>query len=234
MNFAGVQSITIPEGDVKSIAIGGVTVWQKPNPLPYDAEVEYVESTGAQYVDTGWHPSSNSIRMRIRAESRGAPAGTAVSGAELLSVSARWVFVLYGQSTDPSKVFPLVGDWNNKNSGFTFASGTVLDIDWSATATWTTIEDGESGVRFSRTFDSAVDFRQNTVSLRLFQNAATQRAKIRLVCCQIYDNGVLVRDFQPVRVGTEGALYDRVTGPVFRSDTSTPLVAGPDKNGGTA
>ena len=33
MNFAGVQSVTIPEGDVRSIAIGGVTVWTKPNPL---------------------------------------------------------------------------------------------------------------------------------------------------------------------------------------------------------
>lgn len=38
MNFAGVQSITIPEGDVRSVAIGGVIVWTKPNPLPYVAE----------------------------------------------------------------------------------------------------------------------------------------------------------------------------------------------------
>ena len=36
MNFAGVHSVTIPEGDVKSIAFGGVTVWEKrvwPTPL---------------------------------------------------------------------------------------------------------------------------------------------------------------------------------------------------------
>ena len=52
MNFAGVKSITIPEGDVKRIAIGGVTVWTKPNPLPYDAEVEWVEMPRFAYVDS--------------------------------------------------------------------------------------------------------------------------------------------------------------------------------------
>ena len=25
--------------------------------LPYDAEVEYLESTGTQYIDTGWLPT---------------------------------------------------------------------------------------------------------------------------------------------------------------------------------
>ena len=38
MNFAGVKAITIPEGDVKSIAIGGATVWEKPSQIPYVAD----------------------------------------------------------------------------------------------------------------------------------------------------------------------------------------------------
>lgn len=56
---------------------------------------------------------------------------------------------------------------------------------------------------------------------------------------KLISESVIVRDFVPVRVGTAGFLYDRANptgGPsgngLYGSATSTPLVAGPDRNGG--
>lgn len=55
IDFSVVKSVTIPEGNAKKIEIDGVTVWEKSTsrlPAEYQ-EVEYIESTGTQYIDTG-------------------------------------------------------------------------------------------------------------------------------------------------------------------------------------
>lgn len=41
-------------------------------------------------------------------------------------------------------------------------------------------------------------------------------------------NDAPARDLAPCRVGSAGALYDRVSGDVLYSATSTPLIPGPD------
>ena len=209
MNFAGVQSITIPEGDVKSIAIGGVTVWQKPNPLPYDAEVEYVESTGAQYVDTGLTIKEGSIAFSFEA------VGSNTNAAFL------------GQQV----ALPRLLGWLNSSSS--------AYVDLGASSARVTFDDAMPDMILAKTAlraNAGADYYPIYLfTSRTASGERTPRAKARCRYCQFWDaQGVLVRDYVPVRVGTAGALYDRVTGTVFRSATSTPLVAGPDKNGGTA
>lgn len=56
INFSQVKSLTIPEGDVKSISIGGVTVWQKN--LPYELYENYYLTShsytyNTNYIDLG-------------------------------------------------------------------------------------------------------------------------------------------------------------------------------------
>ena len=55
-------------------------------------------------------------------------------------------------------------------------------------------------------------------------------AKCRVSLLRIYSNGVLVRDFIPVRKGTVGYLYDRVSGKLFGNAGSGDFVLGQDKN----
>lgn len=55
MNFANVTSITIPEGSVSRILKGSEVLWEKVTsllPAAYQ-QVEYIECTGTQYIDTG-------------------------------------------------------------------------------------------------------------------------------------------------------------------------------------
>lgn len=236
MNFAGVQSITIPEGDVRSIAIGGVTVWTKPNPLPYDAEVEYVESTGAQYVDTGMlvsdlgaisatvqipdaasMSSGNVIIMSARAR-----AGAYTS----LRVQCRYANAIYA---DAASGRILVGVTPN------IATSSVFSV--RAASDSFVVSGDVSGSASVSGFDG-----QRTLLLLRDAVNGDLGATCRLYAFS-YERagGALVRDFVPVRVGTAGFLYDRANptgGPsgngLYGSATSTPLVAGPDKNGGAA
>lgn len=178
--------------------------------------LKYIESSGTQYIDTGWSPQSNNLKIRFRATSVGAPQGTAICGAEDWRVRPRWVFILFGQSADATKVFPLIGDWNNKTDGFTFTSGTTIDIEWSANSTSTKVTENITNTTYTYTYESTMNFQNNDTTLKIFQNADGQRSSIRLSSYQIIDNNVLVRDFIPVldKNGTP-CMLDRVENKLY-------------------
>jgi hypothetical protein len=238
VNFAGVKSITIPEGDVKSIAIGGVTVWQKPNPLPYDAEVEYVEANGAQYVDTG----------RVFAETDYLAVDT------LLAENSPSAYYLHGANGTGNVRFTLgkgAAAWNDWYFGLgdkNLRTGVAIDsarhllaldgladtayVDGVAYAIGHAAWSGTAGAVATATLCARTNV--STGGRNGYWIGRVYAAQIRTGGA----SGALVRDFIPVRVGTAGYLYDRANptgGPsgngLYGSATSTPLVAGPDKNG---
>lgn len=51
----------------------------------------------------------------------------------------------------------------------------------------------------------------------------------RIYAAKLYDSNTLVRDFIPVRVGSVGYLYDRVTQQLFGNAGTGAFVLGPDK-----
>lgn len=57
MNFANVQKLVIPEGEVVRISHGTTVLWERPGlPLTYQ-QVEYIQTDGNQYIDTGVNAS---------------------------------------------------------------------------------------------------------------------------------------------------------------------------------
>lgn len=57
IDWSTVKAVTIPEGEVKQIAINGTVVWEKSAlPSEYQA-VEYIGNTGTQYIKTGYTPT---------------------------------------------------------------------------------------------------------------------------------------------------------------------------------
>ena len=179
-------------------------------------EVEYLESSGTQYIDTGWSPASNDLRVKFRTKSMSSPSATAVCGAEKNGITPRWVFILYGQNTDTTKTFPLTGDWNNNANGFTFTSGSVLEIDWTTSSTSTTITDKVSGTTYTKTFGSTINYPNNNITLKLFQNANNQKSSIQLNYYKIWDGGNLVRDFVPCLDNNNiPCMYDKVEGKAY-------------------
>jgi hypothetical protein len=195
-----------------------VTVWQKPNPLPYDAEVEYLESTGTQYVDTGlgYFPDFEAdIQMRENVGNNAFGVGTDGRVGRASQSQPFWRLIVDNGNRGLSPA--LITNRNTvayKNGVFS-ANGTTVSTYANSFATGT-MAIFTSGVNIPTAYPLMV------YSFKAWDS-----------------NGVLVRSFVPVRVGTVGYLYDRANptgGPsgngLYGSATSKPLVAGPDKNGG--
>ena len=74
-------------------------------------------------------------------------------------------------------------------------------------------------------------FMDNSLSLWLFgaNGSTSEKTNGRISSCKIYHSGAIVCDFIPVRVGTVGYMYDRVSGQLFSNQGTGAFVIGPDK-----
>lgn len=186
--------------------------------------LEYVESTGAQWIDTG------------------------VSAVEPFLFRAR--FALLSSNAQNNSLF---GCYASNNRMFITVSASLSNgkkrVGIGHSTSWrTNLFDAETNrcydisVNFSSNFWANVDgVRKWTYSdalasspsqnLFLFNRSGNSNpSKARVYEAQIVNSdGKLIRDFQPVLDGNGVAgLWDRVSGTMFYSATSTPLVAGPE------
>lgn len=172
----------------------------------YDEEVEYIESVNADaYIDTGFMPNNKT----------------------------RIVMNYHGEDSTTEAVYVFgvgVRDTSNLFSLKVTTSGVKYTLDWAATSTGTSVSIGERHVidlnKNVITIGSAsktvtdVEF-QCTSNLRLLSGTNSSGAERFsngiIYSCQIYDDDVLIRDYIPVRVGNEGALFDKVEGKLYTS-----------------
>ena len=67
MDWSQVTALTIPEGSVKQVSANGVVLWRK-GLLPSDyTQLEYIESTGTQWIDTGVATTNNNLGFMLEA-----------------------------------------------------------------------------------------------------------------------------------------------------------------------
>jgi hypothetical protein len=228
MDFSTVTSLRIPEGDVRSITVGGVEVWRKPSPLPYDAEVDWVQSTGGQYVDTGV-VATLANGTRIQAVLRGTTDTSATGRSTVSFLGANSAYnggVALTVDTSSAKRLRA-----NYGAFYSFNS-----FDYAADTTYT-VEIGRNRAEANGvvgTYTSAnTGFIATSVYLfALNRNGspdASTMSLARLYSCKIWQGDTLVRDLVPVRVGTAGALYDRVSGTLLAVQGTGALTPGPDK-----
>lgn len=201
--------------------------------LPYGCErLQYVESTGAQYIDTGVVPNgSTAYRLEF----------------QMLSSAGESVFLLGSRVAFKDHAFYLshqgVGEQQGGllADGYTFSFGDAVAYTHRHDVARMTAEfvNGRTGLldRVAVADLSAVSTFTGSRSIYLFTvnnngTASTAAAKMRLYSCTLTQNGQTVRSFVPVRCfGTVG-LYDTI-GRVFYPSMSitqgaSGLVAGPE------
>ena len=173
-------------------------------------QYEYIESSGAQYIDTGFrHNQGTRIVMDVQAVKITANAW-AFEG-RISTSSARHGVFFYESSGDRWN-----GDYVTQRHSFTgIGRYDRLNVDFNKN----TLTLNGSTYTFQ-----AQDF-QSTVNLTLL--AANTNGTIagylsaRLYSCQIYDNGTLIRDYIPCSDPSgEVGLYDQVNG-VFYGNAGT-------------
>ena len=180
-------------------------------------ELEYIQSSGTQYIDTGFKPNQDT-RVVINVTDVSASSGTAslFGGRTTNGVSSfsMWAFSSvvrtdYGanvlQTTQPYATVQSI----DKNKNITILNGTEY------TQTYSTFQAGVSLTLFAVN-DGKIGVDNRMVSMCLYS-------------CQIYDNGTLIRDYVPASSssGTVG-LYDTVNGVFYQNAGSGAFTAGPE------
>lgn len=197
--------------------------------LPYDAEVEYLESHGTEYIDTGIIATQNTIVKSDCTLLMMNDAYSAMWGARKGSRDNDFQ-VYYNNGNvggNPSSIVLRTGN-NQKlinGSDFGISSGGLLGVrlEISCGSGWIKVNDHQ--------FTTPEFQFTSPHSLCLFceytLGAARNFGSFRYYGWSA--SGDVNADFIPVRVGTVGYMYDRVSGQLFRNAGTGAFVIGPDK-----
>ena len=185
-------------------------------PLPYDAEVEYLESTGTQYIDLGDIPQYGDV-FKFDFQNVSFVGSHFVFGARGTSSSGR--LFISNSST--------IMYCNNVISNFTpDLLRHTLQIEVINTSSNSNLV--IDGVAYRSGAVTTID--SNTYIFTGGEGSVANRMRGRFFNFQQQRGSVMVHDLIPVRVGTVGYMYDRVSGLLFGNDGTGDFIVGPDKN----
>lgn len=195
--------------------------------VPYDSKIEYLESTGTQWIDTLYKPNNNTRVIcdfqftqsndwpRIFGCSEGSKWNT-VPTFQLDfedGVTTGKLGVCIGNNTGWTRT-DITGDFNRHTYDL---NTTRLIYDGTQVATL-------SDQTFQCTADLAIFTRRPGNSTPSQSNSAYGK----LYSFQIYESDELVRFFIPVRIGQIGYMYDKISGQLFENSGTGNFVLGED------
>lgn len=209
----------IMHGDTEVLKImkGDVEKWPI---LPYDAQVEYLESDGNEWIDTGIMPS-NSLEVEIdflitQYTQSGSSNFSYLFGSRHYQSARRACFSFAPKlSASNTNWYVEVGQ-SAYTANNTIPLNTAAKLEMNYGSAKITAGGNVQSVSYSPTWDSTYA----TLSLYLFnRNNLSSDSSIpftgRVYKCKIKDNNVLVRDFIPVKNNNVGYMYDKVSGTLF-------------------
>lgn len=204
-------------GVLKSLFVG-VPVSRLPNGY---TEVEYIQSTGTQYIDTGFCPDQDTravVDMEIPAKSK----DQALFGTRK-AISTNAFYVLAWANNDgyqtaySNNEYALINGINSVGRHVFDRNKESLYVDGVAISTQTYMN-----------FTTTYSFYLFTINNAGSTFISSYPAACKLYSCKIYDNGTLARDFIPCTnsSGVTG-LYDLVNGAFYSNAGTGVFTAGP-------
>ena len=196
--------------------------------LPYDAEVEYVESTGEQYIDTGIYAVNNIIvdGSVIPVDYTTINKPRIIIGTDY--VGSGWTFVIRQPfDVKNNRLQVMFGGWWASNPGDnnnSLGAGVVSTFRYDREGMIFDVN-GKTG----RT-PSPSDFSQHKILIGKNMKQGFGKLpslKIAHIKIQMGDNHV--RDFIPVRKDGVGYMYDKISGQLFGNSGTGAFIIGPDK-----
>lgn len=210
MDFTNVREWTIPEGKVKKAYIGSQLVWQS----PYDSEVQYLESTGTQYILL---PPGDYKGIDI----------TCLPQVQQTSILPGCVGRFYIRVAYDTIVF-----WLANGQGFAVCSTVPVGAGYTRAISYnvnqaltriqvhgTSVMIGDDAFQLQYPWSNTVgNIDGSTIPFALFgcykrTTGDVEVSQCKIGRCKIWtglgDNETLAYDFMPVRIGTVGAMYDQ-------------------------
>ena len=210
----------------KRIFLGSAKAAPQPT---YDAEVEYIASTGTQWIDTGVHGANGMIvECRFKPEPIASEASVdsfpflARRGARRMGAVVQVASTFAVGCLTPLRSFAIsnafYGAWHTVRLDSEAAAQSAM-LDGEPVGSWT---------------NSAWDPTVQPIPLFASRNTAFVPVGIgngAIATFSITDKatGRKVIDLTAVRIGTEGAMHDRVSGKIFRNAGTGDFSYGPDR-----
>lgn len=188
-----------------------------PPPEPEYTRLSYIESSGTQYIDTGYKPNNNT---RVVLDFQITDNLNAING-------------LFGSRNVSSATATLSFDFWGYNSttfrtNFFGQDATINGL--SSSERYTVDKDKNVTAISDKTVTSKNTIGQCNLNLYLLciNVAATADyfAHARIYECKIYDDDILVRDFVPAEKNGVIGLYDKVESMMYYSNSTDDFIAG--------
>ena len=187
---------------------------------PYDAEIEYLESNGTQYIDTGFNLTNDIEELHIHFQGITNPkfwfGANSTGGTE----------IMIGYSTSNIYV-----DGISVNVSSSIQSDNIWDVEMSI------VSNNQLLVVNGDNYNVQSSRNPNGKKIYLFAILGSSMStspnlypSIRLFSFSITKNSLKTLDLIPVRVGQVGYMYDKVSGQLFGNQGTGDFVLGPDKN----
>lgn len=185
-------------------------------------EIEYLESTGTQYINTDSpniynYGLSGEIKMQRTGDSTGEKAyigRTTAGGFELYTKSDMGISLWVDRGATSFEV----------TAGSTYFDKNIHYITFNITRSKTYLS--IDGNQYSVT-DNA-----NTAGafpIQLFSHRNYYNSEGRIYYCKLYYNSVLIYDFIPVRIGQVGYMYDKISNKLYGNNGEGNFILGADK-----
>lgn len=192
---------------------------------PYDSEIEYLESTGTQYINTLYNPAQHTSLI-IEAKLTNSPSETTIAGLYDASRLARFHIGIYqakwhfGCSNSSGSA-----SWINFESPTINLEKHVFELQSSGYCCVDSTSNQISNVRLGSFISPIYLFCRCRGDKG---NIADSFSNVRIYSVKIYENGNLMRFFTPVRIGQVGYMYDQINGTFYENAGTGSFVLGPD------
>lgn len=209
------QATNAPEETSQVAALASSSDY--PVPEGY-TELEYIQSVGAQYIDTGFQPNQDT-RAVCDFELMATPYSQVVMFGERPTWGQDQFLLTYTGSTFRS-------DYGTQNTSFPASIQAVgrhtIDKNRNVSTLDGTVVSA-SGETFSSGMNIYICALNNNETASIFST-------MKVYSFKLYDNGTLVRDLVPCKVDASGAvgMWDKVGQTFYANAGSGSFVAGPD------
>ena len=179
-------------------------------------ELEYIESSGTQYIDTGFKPNQDT-RVVMDTEVLVRKTQMAFFGTRVSTSSKRYEFITNSTSGDS-----FYSPYNNSAQTVFSLANNRVHIDKDKNTTYV------DGVSVATATYATFQTTHNLYVCAINNNGTSGYvSSVRIYSCRIYDNGALVRDYVPcINQSGEAGLYDMVNSMFYDNVGTGTFTAG--------
>lgn len=223
-----ISKVCLGSNELSKVCLGSTELWSASSPLPYDAEVEYLQSDGNQYFDTGItadYTIESEIKIEIlrQVSSQGVLSARNDTAPTTTSMTARGLAIWVNGRNVALNDYNYDSGWQSNKLTYNQASVIAirqrkLYVDNTLIVSSTNADEWSFNVTYGLLRGHALN---NNWDSRVGNHS-------KLYYCKIWKGGSLVFDGIPVRLGQTGYLYERISGNLLSRLGTGSFVLGPD------